>query len=426
MLTTSPPSGARRCSTRSTPCCPDTSSSSWCSPRAAAAASSSRVEHPHEHRGRNHPRRRAGRTRRPGGHPCAPGAALHAALGVHGRHGRAAPAARLRAARLQHQHHRAADVPAHARHPGRDVERAGRLRRHDLGRPAGLHRHRRVCDRLPRPPRRAPLPGDGARGAPGRGALAADIALRPAAAPGAVRDRHVGHGRGVRDPRLASDRPRRRHRHIADRAQHLQLRRAPPVHLLARARDGGAAPVGALRAPSKPARRVAPGDPRRRGGGRVARRARRGRQADPLRAGGVRLRRGGRADPGRHDLHPAHLDLQRPVDGLHDLHGPGRRARHLRGADPGRARTLDHTDRVRRQRRRIPDRARRHRHPLRARPAARVVGDDRGALRPQADPSGLPFARARVGGSDDTGERARRRPWWRPRGSNPASEERAP
>ena len=61
----------------------------------------------------------------------------------------------------------------------------------------------------------------------------------------------------------------------------------------------------AVRPAAQPARRLAAGDPRRRGGGCVGRCARRRRQADPVRPRRGRLRRRRRDDPREHALHRA-------------------------------------------------------------------------------------------------------------------------
>src|SRR6266516_456013 len=52
-------------------------------------------------------------------------------------------------------------------------------------------------------------------------------------------------------------------------------------------------------------------------------------------------------DPGQHLVHPAAVHLRRAMDRVHDLHGPRRRARHVRGPDRGGADLLRHPVRVR-------------------------------------------------------------------------------
>ena len=133
---------------------------------------------------------------------------------------------------------------------------------------------------------------------------------------------------------------------------------------------------------AQPARRGDPGDPRQRGGGGVGRRARHERQAARVRARRLRRGAGRRAVAGDRAHLPAEGLFQRPVDGLHDLHGAGRRHRHLRGRRSS-ARVIFFADRdlVRRHGRLVPGRPRRDGAALRAAPAARHLGRDRGPLR---------------------------------------------
>ena len=217
-----------------------------------------------------------------------------------------------------------------------------------LRRAAGLHRHRRL--RAPsssRPALAQPVPVDAARDAhrrrdrhPGRG-------RRAVAARRRVRDRDVGRRRGVRDPRLA--------RPESASAAAPARRRCSPFNSATRRRSGcttptglalgavGDAPAPALRPAAQPPRRLAPGDPRRRGGGRVGRRARAARQGDPLRRRRRGLRGGRDDDPRLAALDPAArpgLDLRHQLDGEDDLHGARRRPRHVRGPDHRRRRAL--------------------------------------------------------------------------------------
>ncbi len=106
--------------------------------------------------------------------------------------------------------------------------------------------------------------------------------------------------------------------------------------------------VVAVPAAAQPARRVAAGDPRRRGGGRVARRARaRSASASCSCSRRVGCGGGGGGDP-REQLSISSLEPDSifgvQLDGLHDLHGARRRPRHVRGADPRCDRALPDPD----------------------------------------------------------------------------------
>jgi hypothetical protein len=76
--------------------------------------------------------------------------------------------------------------------------------------------------------------------------------------------------------------------------------------------------------------------PRRRGCRRIGGRACARRQADHFLFDGVWMRAGRHVVVGDIGVVPAGDEFRHPVDGLYDFHGAGRRARHLRGADPGR------------------------------------------------------------------------------------------
>ena len=148
--------------------------------------------------------------------------------------------------------------------------------------------------------------------------------------------------------------------------------------LLVRLRRHGRPAGGRLLPAARADRRGDPGDPRQRAGGRVDRRARDARQADRLRP--RRLRRGARrrAVGGDGGHLPAEDLFQPAMDRLHDLHGAGRRPRHVRRRDPRRRRVLRHRGMVRRRRRLVPRRPRRGGAGLRARLAARNLGLGRG------------------------------------------------
>ena len=197
------------------------------------------------------------------------------------------------------------------------MERARRLRRARLGRAAGLHRARCVRDRLARPQGVNPYLGDGVRDGLLRPSISVPlsfIVLRLRGAQFAIGtwvvaeaiaicvsfDNQLGAGTGTS---LLADR-------------HATRRRARALHLLADARHDGVLPRLALRPAAQPPRRLAAGDPRRRGGRGVGRRARRRRQADPLHARAARCGGGGSDDARKYALHRAGLDLQR------QLHAP--------------------------------------------------------------------------------------------------------
>ena len=116
----------------------------------------------------------------------------------------------------------AADLAADPGDPRRDVECPGRVRRPGLGRPAGIHRPRRLRHHLSDAAGVAPYVAM-VLAALGAGVdRAADLAARASPARRPVRDRHLGGGRGLRAARRPRPVAGRRHGHLAHRAQRLQ------------------------------------------------------------------------------------------------------------------------------------------------------------------------------------------------------------
>ena len=126
------------------------------------------------------------------------------------------------------------------------------------------------------------------------------------------------------------------------------------------------------------ARRGDPGDPRQRGGGGIGWRARHERQAARVHPRRLRRGDGGSALGGDRAHLPAAGLFQSAMDGVHDLHGAGRRIGDLRGVDSRRRHLLRHRGLVRRHGRLVSGRARRDRAHLRASVPARHLGLGRG------------------------------------------------
>ena len=249
----------------------------------------------------------------------------------------------------------------HPRDPGGDVERARRLRRPRLGRPAGVHRRRRLRDDLPRPSTACRRTSRWSLAALVCGRVSLPVSLL------VLRLRGGQFAIGIwvvaevaRAARRRSTSARRRHRHLADRAQRLRARRAPGLHLLADARARRSCCSASLF---------------------VLLRSRLGASLQAIRDDeeaaaslGVRVVAGKRilfvlagvgcGAAGALTLANTLFIQPQSIFGvqwtaLHDLHGAGRRPRHLRGADHRRDRPLRDPAPVRRQRRLVPGRPRR-------------------------------------------------------------------
>src|SRR5208337_2411137 len=124
-------------------------------------------------------------------------------------------------------------------------------------------------------------------------------------------------------------------------------------------------------------------------------------EATGFRFGRVRRRARGRA-LGDDRPHVSAQGLFQPaVDGVHDLHGAGRRARNIRGRDPRRDRLFRHRSLVRAGGRLVSRRARSDRARLRARLSARRLGLGRRQYGAEDPADRLPAA-PRAGTREDT------------------------
>jgi hypothetical protein len=144
-----------------------------------------------------------------------------------------------------------------------------------------------------------------------------------------------------------------------------------------------------------------------------------------------RLRAGGRAVGGDGAHLPAEGLFQSAMDGVHDLHGPGRRIGDLRGGDSRRRRFLRHRDLVRRHGRLVSCRPRRDRASLRASLPARHLGLGRGPHLAEASADRISRAVREPGWSMDStrqrrgnqarGSGGRLKCFWERRSSSPGS-----
>ena len=259
--------------------------------------------------------------------------------------GAAAGAARVRPVRVHAEHDREADRAVRPDHPGGDVERAGGLRagwcRSASRRSSGIGaygtirvRRRTASTRSSRRSLAALVAG--ALSMPvsllvlrlrgGQFAIGMWVVAEVFRAAGRSNDQSVGGGTGRSlTGSTSTTRPR---------AQAYTYWLALGVHGAASSSSASCCCAAAL-GPSLQAIRD---DEDGRG---VARRARDRRQAAAVRAGRRSAAAAARCgDDPEHAARPAGLDLRRAVDRLHDLHGAARRPRHVRGADPRRARPV--------------------------------------------------------------------------------------
>ncbi len=183
------------------------------------------------------------------------------------------------------------------------MERARRLRRARLRRPAGLFRHRRLSGHPARGGglSRVSVPhrGRGRR----RAARGPGLLLHAAAAGRRILDRHVGARRGAASHGQSGPSGPGRDRHLDDLARRFSRRRPARSELLAVVGLDACAGRRDLRPVAQSVRRLGAGDPRRRGGGGLDRRQGPRHQADRVHSGRLRLRAGRR---------PVACDLRSP------------------------------------------------------------------------------------------------------------------